>query len=80
MQGATQTQRVCPPPTALHAFENKVAQPAKEYPRKKLAQDAAAAARNEAMFAAVCSEYAKQNKTPPQELQKICNDKKVKSK
>ena len=80
MQGATQAQKVCPAPTAPHALQMKLAQPTREYPRHKLAPDAPAAARDEAMVAALCREYAKQNKALPQELQKVCSDKRVKSK
>lgn len=78
MQNPTRTQNVCP--ATERPLEMKLAQPAQEHPRKKLAPNAAGAARNEATFAALCSEYARQNKAAPPELQKVCKDKRVKSK
>lgn len=76
MMSTARTQGVCPAPE--HTLQMKLSQPAPPHPRKKREQDTAGAARNEAVLAAVCSEYAKQNKELPAELKQACNDKRVK--
>jgi hypothetical protein len=77
---STKSQNICPAPTNERALQMKLAQPAAPYARKKLQQDSASAARNEATLAAACTEFAKQNKPVPPELEKVCSDKRAKNK
>lgn len=80
LQGGSTAAAIVCPPVAEHAMELKLSQKPAEYPPKKLPQNAAAAIRNRQQFAALCSAYAQQKKPLPDELQKVCSDKSVKSK
>jgi hypothetical protein len=77
--GATITKKMCPAPIES-AMEKKLTQKTPPHPQTKLTVDKGAAARNQALFAEVCQQYAKQNKPLPVELQRVCSGKSVQAK
>jgi hypothetical protein len=68
----TKTLKLCPAPTVEHALTEKLAKTPTETPRKKLEQDAAAAARNQAQFIELCKAYSKQAQKTWPELEQFC--------